>query len=177
MPDSRALKTACIYGKIRSEQPILEVMTTQKHLGHYFKVMDLRMEHSLNTQLQKLDLTSAQGHIIGYLTHAKEPPCARDLEKFFRLSHPTVSGLLSRMEAKGFIEIRPDPEDRRMKRIVLQEKGIACSRQIERCIRENNQRMIRGFSPEEEALFRSLLKRAVDNMIDEAQSSEPNREE
>ena len=177
MPDSGALKTACIYGKIRSEQHILEVMTTKKHLGHYFKVMQIRIEHLMNMQMQQMDLTSAQGHIIGYLTHAKEPPCARDLEKFFRLSHPTVSGLLSRMEAKGFIEIRPDPEDRRMKRIVLQEKGIACSRQIERCIRENNQRMIRGFSPEEEALFRSLLKRAVDNMIDDAQSSEPNREE
>ena len=166
-----------MYGRICSEQHIWEVMTTQKHLGHYFKVMDLRMEHSINMELQKLDLTSAQGHIIGYLTHAKEPPCARDLEKYFRLSHPTVSGLLSRMEAKGFIGIRPDPEDRRVKRIVLLEKGMACSRQIERCIRENNLRMIRGFSPEEEELFRQLLKRAVDNMIDDARSSEPNREE
>ena len=152
-------------------------MTTKKHLGHYFKVMDLRMEHAMNAQLQQLDLTSAQGHIIGYLSHAKEPPCARDLEKFFRLSHPTVSGLLSRMEAKGFVELRPDPEDRRMKRIVLLDKGMACSRQIERCIRENNQRMIRGFSPGEEELFRKLLKRAVDNMIDDGQSSEPKREE
>lgn len=152
-------------------------MTTKKHLGHYFKVMDLRMEHAMNAQLQRLDLTSAQGHIIGYLTHSKEPPCARDIEKFFRLSHPTVSGLLSRMEAKGFVELRPDPEDRRVKRIVLLEKGMACSRQIERCIRENNQRMIRGFSPEEEALFRQLLERAVGNMTDDTLSSEPKREE
>jgi len=140
-------------------------------------VMQIRVEHFMNRQLQALDLTSAQGQIIGYLTHAKEPPCARDREESFRLSHPTVSGLLSRMEAKGFIEIRPDPEDRRIKRIVLLEKGMACSRQIERCIRENNQRMIRGFSEEEEELFRSLLKRAVENMVDDAQSSEPNREE
>lgn len=166
-----------ICAKMCSEQHILEVMTTQKHLGYYFKVMDLRMEHAMNMELQKLDLTSAQGHIIGYLSHAKHPPCARDLEKFFRLSHPTVSGLLSRMEAKGFVELRPDPEDRRVKRILLLEKGMACSRQIDRCIREHNQRMIRGFSPEEEALFRSLLKRAADNMIDGGQSSEPNREE
>ncbi len=152
-------------------------MITQKDLGHYFKVMQIRMEHLMNMQLQQMDLTSAQGHIIGYLSHAEEPPCARDLEKFFRLSHPTVSGLLSRMEAKGFVEIRPDPVDRRVKRIVLLEKGMACSREIEQYIRENNQRMIRGFSPEEEELFGSLLKRAVENMIDDAQSSEPKREE
>ena len=156
---------------------LLEVMITQKHLGQYFKVMQIRVEHLMNKQLQELDLTSAQGHIIGYLTHAKEPPCARDLEKFFRLSHPTVSGLLSRMEAKGFVEIRPDPEDRRVKRIVLQEKGMACSREIEQCIRENERRMVRGFSPEEEELFVNLLRRAVENMVDEAQSSPTNREE
>ena len=74
-------------------------MITHKHMGRYFKVMQIRMEHDLNRKLQELDLTSAQGHIIGYLTHAKEPPCARDLEQFFGLSHPTVSGLISRMEA------------------------------------------------------------------------------
>lgn len=152
-------------------------MTTKKHLGHYFKVMQIRIEHLMNMQMQQMDLTSAQGHIIGYLTHSKQPPCARDIEKFFRLSHPTVSGLLSRMEAKGFVEIRPDPEDRRVKRIVLLEKGMACSREIERCIRENDRRMVRGFSPEEEELFRDFLMRAADNMIDDAQSSEPKREE
>ena len=152
-------------------------MITRKNLGHYFKVMQIRVEHFMNQRLQELDLTSAQGHIIGYLSHAGEPPCARDLEKFFRLSHPTVSGLLSRMEAKGFVEIRPDPEDRRVKRIVLLEKGMACSRQIERCIQENDQRMIRGFSEEEAELFRSLLQRAIENMIDDAESSQPNREE
>ena len=156
---------------------LLEVMITQKHLGQYFKIMQIRVEHLMNMRLQQLELTSAQGHIIGYLTHAKEPPCARDLEKFFRLSHPTVSGLLSRMEAKGFVEIRPDPEDRRVKRIVLQEKGMACSREIEQCIRENERRMVRGFSPEEEELFVNLLRRAVENMVDEAQSSPTNREE
>ena len=81
------------------------------------------------------------------------------------------------MEAKGFVEIRPDPEDRRVKRIVLQEKGMACSREIEQCIRENERRMVRGFSPEEEELFVNLLRRAVENMVDEAQSSPTNREE
>lgn len=177
MPKKRRLKTKKSCDRIGSEQHILEVMITQMQLGHYFKVMQIRMEHMMNMQLQQLDLTSAQGLIIGYLSHAKEPPCARDLEKFFRLSHPTVSGVLSRMEAKGFVEIRPDPKDRRIKRIVLLEKGMACSREIERYIRENNQRMTRGFSPEEEELFRSLLERAVENMIDDAQSCQSKREE
>ena len=152
-------------------------MITHRNMGHYFKVMQIRMEHAMNRRLQELDLTSAQGHIIGYLTHAKEPPCARDIEKFFGLSHPTVSGLLSRMEAKGFVEIQPDEKDKRVKRIVLLEKGLACSRQIHQCIAANNRQMIRGFTQEETEQLRSLMSRAVDNMKPEVESSHPQRKE
>ena len=146
-------------------------------MGHYFKVIQIRMEHFMNQQLQALDLTASQGQIIGYLTHAKEPPCARDLEEFFRLSHPTVSGLLSRMESKGFVEIRPDERDKRIKRIYLLEKGLACSRQIAQSIEENETRMIRGFSEEEAEQFLSLLRRAIDNMSDDAVPTPQKREE
>ena len=146
-------------------------------MGHYFKVIQIRMEHFMNQQLQALDLTASQGQIIGYLTHAKEPPCARDLEEFFRLSHPTVSGLLSRMESKGFVKIRPDERDKRIKRIYLLEKGLACSRQIAQSIEENDARMIRGFSEEEAEQFLSLLRRAIDNMSDDAVPKPQKREE
>ena len=146
-------------------------------MGHYFKVIQIRMEHFMNQQLQALELTASQGQIIGYLTHAKEPPCARDLEEFFRLSHPTVSGLLSRMESKGFVEIRPDERDKRIKRIYLLEKGLACSRQIAQSIEENETRMIRGFSEEEAEQFLSLLCRAIDNMSDDAVPTPQKREE
>ncbi len=152
-------------------------MITRKHMGHFFKVMQIRIDHHMNLRLQELDLTSSQGHIIGFLDRSPEPPCARDIEKFFGLSHPTVSGLLSRMEAKGFVEIRPDPQDRRVKRIVLLEKGMACSRQIQRSIEANERMMVRGFSEEEIAQFQSLLQRAIDNMSIDAESSDPKREE
>ena len=146
-------------------------------MGHYFKVIQIRMEHWMNLQLQELDLTASQGQIIGYLTHAKQPPCARDLEEFFRLSHPTVSGLLSRMESKGFIQIRPDEHDKRIKRIYLLEKGMACSRQIAQSIEDNESRMLRGFSEEEADLFQCLLRRAIDNMNDDTVPPPQKREE
>ena len=152
-------------------------MITHRHMSRYFKVMQIRMEHQLNRKLQELDLTSAQGHIIGYLAHTPEAPCARDLEQFFGLSHPTVSGLLSRMETKGFIEVRPDEQDRRVKRLFLPEKGMACSRQIQECFEENERQMLQGFTPEETELFRALLSRAVKNMCPEPESFISGRKE
>lgn len=131
----------------------------------------------MNRELTDLELTAAQGRIIGYLTHHEELPCARDLEDFFDLSHPTVSGLLSRMEDKGFIRLLPDGRDRRVKRIHLLEKGEACSKRIRECIRENEACFISGFSPEEAELFQSFLQRSIENLGAKARKSQANREE
>ena len=114
--------------------------------------------------MENLELTGAQGHIMAYLAHTKTPPCPRDLEAEFRLTHPTVSGLLSRLEQKGFIELRTDPEDRRVKRIYVLEKGRQCHEVMHQTLLENEQRMVAGFTPGEQEIFSDLLQRAIRNM-------------
>ena len=114
--------------------------------------------------MESMDLTAVQGHIMAYLAHAKQPPCPSDLEAEFHLTHPTVSGILSRLEQKGFLELRTDPEDRRCKRIYVLEKGWQCHEVMHRTIQENERRMTEGFTPEEQALFADLLQRAIRNM-------------
>ena len=114
--------------------------------------------------MESMDLTAVQGHIMAYLAHAKQPPCPRDLEAEFHLTHPTVSGILSRLEQKGFLELRTDPEDRRCKRIYVLEKGWQCHEVMHRTILENERRMTEGFTPEEQELFTGLLRRAIRNM-------------
>lgn len=114
--------------------------------------------------MESLELTGSQGHIMAYLAHAKTPPCPRDLEAAFHLTHPTVSGLLSRLEQKGFVQLRTDPEDRRVKRIYVLEKGIKCHEVMHQTILENEQRIVAGFTPEEQEIFSDLLERAIRNM-------------
>ena len=135
------------------------------------------MEHAINQRLVELDLTTAQGHAIGYLRRAKEPPCARDIETAFGLSHATVSGILSRMESKGFIEQRPDPQDRRVKRIFLLDRGLSCSQRIWQHIEESERTLTTGFSEEELEQFRSYLSRAISNLEQSIRENPNNREE
>ena len=135
------------------------------------------MDQLMNRKLQELELTNAQGHAIGFLRHAKEPPCARDMETAYGLSHATVSGILSRMESKGFIEQRPDPHDRRVKRICLLEKGTACSDSIWRHIQESEGIMAEGFTDEELEQFRGYLRRAISNLEQSLRENHCNREE
>ena len=111
-----------------------------------------------------MDLTAAQGRIMGYLSHQKEPPCPKDLEEAFQLSHPTVSGLLSRLEQKDFIRLETDPCDRRCKRIYILPKGQECHNTMQQTIADTEARLLQGFTSEEQQQFSDFLHRAIANM-------------
>ena len=153
------------------------VIATNNHLGHSVKKLHFLMDQLMNRKLQELELTCAQGHVIGFLRHSKEPPCARDIETAYGLSHATVSGILSRMESKGFIAQTPDPNDRRIKRIVLLDRGTACSESIRRHIEESEGIMAEGFTDAELEQFRLYLRRAIANLEQSVRENHCNREE
>ncbi|MDD6201117.1 MAG: MarR family transcriptional regulator [Firmicutes bacterium] len=136
----------------------------RNHFGHRVRILHWCTDQNMTNALAQMDLTAAQGHIIGYLAHHTQPPCCRDLEEEFHLSHPTVSGLLARLEKKGFLEFRPDPADRRCKRIYLLPRGTECDQRIRETIRANEARLVQGFSEEEQRLFSEFLDRAIHNM-------------
>ena len=132
--------------------------------GRVFRSLDCALRRRMDQALSGMDLTFSQGHIMGYLAHCDTPPCAKDIEDRFHLSHPTVSGLLSRLEKKDFIELRPDETDRRCKRIYVLPKGDELNETMGRVILDNEAQVVAGFSPEERELFTSMLLRAIDNM-------------
>jgi len=140
------------------------VILLKYHYGHMLRILHWCTDQSVTNALETMELTAAQGHIMGYLAHQSQPPCPRDIEKEFQLSHPTVSGILSRMEQKGFIELRTDPDDRRCKRIYVLSKGKECHDLIHATIQHNEQRIVDGFTPEERELFGQFLQRAITNM-------------
>ena len=134
------------------------------HFGHYLRILHGCTDQFMSAAVARMELTPVQSRVMGYLAHRSEPPCAKDVEEEFSLSHPTVSGILSRLEKKGFVEFRPDPQDRRCKRIYVLEKGMEHIDQIRRTIHENEERIVRDFSQEEKALFAQFLERAIRNM-------------
>jgi DNA-binding MarR family transcriptional regulator len=140
------------------------VRTLKVHYGHLLRILHWCTDQSVTHALETMELTASQGHIMGYLSHCETPPCPRDIESEFHLTHPTVSGILSRLEQKAFIELRPDPQDRRCKRVYVLEKGKQCHELMHKTIQTNEQRLVDGFTPEEQAQFAEFLRRAITNM-------------
>ena len=134
------------------------------HYGHLLRILHWCTDQSMTASLEKMELTAAQGHIMGYLSRQSEPPCPRDVEEAFHLSHPTVSGILSRLEQKGFISLQPDPNDRRCKRIFVRPKGQECHQTMHQTIADTENQLVQDFTPEEKALFSEFLQRAIANM-------------
>ena len=132
--------------------------------GHYIRLLHSATDQAMTGALASMDLTAAQGHIMGFITHRPQPPCPRDVEEAFRLSHPTVSGLLSRLEKKGFIELRPDEKDRRVKRIYVLPKGQELNETMHATILASEAKLTAGFTDEEKEQFAQLLQRAIRNV-------------
>ena len=134
------------------------------HYGHLFRVLHWCTDQSMTNALETMGLTASQGHIMGFLAHREEPPCPRDVEEHFQLSHPTVSGILSRLEKKEFIQLIPDEHDRRCKRIHILPRGRECLENMHQVIQTNEKRLVEGFTREEQAQFAEFLSRAIANM-------------
>ena len=134
------------------------------HYGHYVRILHWCTDQRMTAALMQVDLTASQGPVLGYIAHRKSPPCSRDIEEEFHLSHPTVSGLLSRLEKKDFIEFFPDESDRRCKRIRLLPKGQEFIENIHRTIEETEKQMVQDFTDEEKEQFYAFLSRAIHNM-------------
>lgn len=121
----------------------------------------------MSDKISSLDLTSSQSFVLGYLCYHTQQGKAvypRDIEKHFGFTHPTVSGLLQRMEAKGFLRMEPSDEDRRCKRIVITDRAMQVNQQVLEQLDAAEQQMVRGMSVEEVAQLHVQFERIIQNL-------------
>lgn len=137
----------------------------EEHLGFQIKTLSRLLRMSMDRRITALGLTSTQGVVLGYLCRERGRPVrSRDVEREFGFSHPTVSGLLQRLEAKGFVACEPDPDDRRCKRIRPTEKAVRLDEAVGEQIRWSEQALAAGMTPEELETLRGLLGRMIRNL-------------
>jgi DNA-binding MarR family transcriptional regulator len=81
-----------------------------------------------------------------------------------RLKPPTVSTLLHRMQAEGYITRVPDEKDKRAILVALTEKGKDFDREQLHRLSTNDHQAVRGLTVEEQKTLESLLLRMRDNL-------------
>lgn len=145
-----------------------------QNLGPRLRHLSNRITQYMDQQFLALDLTSTQSFILHHLVlHEGEQIYPKDIEKRFHLTHPTVSGVLQRLESKDFIVIEPDRGDRRCKRIRLTDRARRCDEAVGQAFETLERLMCSGMSEEEQQTLLRLLDLATKNLCTTQETEVP----
>ena len=69
-----------------------------EHIGYFFKLIDNRLKANADAGLSKHGLTFAQSRILRFLAEHGGQATQKEIEDYAHVSHPTVVGIVTRME-------------------------------------------------------------------------------
>ena len=96
--------------------------------------------------------------MLAFLADCGSQATQKNIENFTRVSHPTVFGLVSRMEQNGFVRCWLDPADKRSKIVGQTERAAAIAHEMQATINATEQQMLRSLTPDEIAALESALR-------------------
>lgn len=119
-----------------------------------------------NRKLFALELTSVQTEVMVFLLKNmdKEEINQLDIQEYLMLTNPAVTGILKRVEEKGFIVRTKSTKDARNKNIKLTQKGLDLMNILIENMAEEEARIIQGMSGKEQEEFKRLLNIAIQNI-------------
>ncbi len=140
-------------------------MKKQARLGLLLKMVNNIYEREFNCAISKIDLTAAQCDLLGFL-HENEGREVNpiDIEKRFHLKRPTVTGLLKRLQEKGFIELGISSKDNRYKEVKLTQKAYAQRLEMISQLHKMEERLYKNISEEEKREVVRILNIMLNNM-------------
>ncbi|MFF5451715.1 MarR family winged helix-turn-helix transcriptional regulator [Streptomyces sp. NPDC012950] len=103
-------------------------------------------------------LTGAQARVLGLLS--LEPLPMRRIAQKLKCEPSNITGIVDRLEARGLVERRPAPDDRRVKLAVPTEEGRAVARRLRESL-DFAREPLGELTEVERALLRDLLKRML----------------
>lgn len=89
----------------------------------------------------------------------------KEIADALRLKPSTITVTLKRMEKAGLLERRSDPQDLRISRVYLTEKGYNLQMEVEKALKAFDDECFKGFTLEEKVLLRRFFIQIRDNLI------------
>lgn len=132
--------------------------------GSALKRISLEFMRQANRTFEQQGLTASQAEALFFLMRREcrgKPAIQRDIEEALKLSNPTVSGTLDRLERKGLVKRLPDPENRRVNQIALTEKALALHEEMRRSRDALERQLLSCLTGEERETLNKLLKKIL----------------
>ncbi|SNY90163.1 DNA-binding transcriptional regulator, MarR family [Cohaesibacter sp. ES.047] len=139
----------------------------EKTIGFLLKQLNDGTKQMVDAKLQPFGLTMTQAQFLYFLrTRMGKTTTPKHFEEHFGIAHPTVVGVLKRLEQKELIAAMPDPEDGRRKIITLAPAEQQIHRQVQATRQTIEACLIDKMTPQEVADLKIMLERLLANIQD-----------
>ena len=136
----------------------------KRDIGYLIKNIHDKLKAKADADLMHYNLTLAQSRVLAYLHSNGGQATQKEIEVFLEVSHPTVVGIVSRMEQNGHVTSRIDEQDKRNKIFKLTEAAEALVMDMEQDISANERKMLDSLSDEDAQRLREMLLAVYKNL-------------
>jgi DNA-binding MarR family transcriptional regulator len=131
-------------------------------IGFLLRTLRIHMDRAIDDEMADHDLTGAQWRPLLAL-HFALGDTAAELARVGCVDTGAMTRMLDRLEAKGLVRRSPCATDARVVRLALTAEGLRLCRQIPYGLSRVFNALLRGFSADELATFKSMLRRMLAN--------------
>ena len=132
-------------------------------VGYLIKSINDKLKVRADAELKQYRLTISQSRVLVYLRSRGGQATQKEIETFLDVAHPTIVGLVSRMEQNGYVTCWPC-EDGRNKYVKLTPQAEAIDKDMRENMRANEQMLLAPLSPEDRERLRDLLLIVADHL-------------
>ena len=132
-------------------------------VGYLIKSINDKLKVRADAELKQYHLTMSQSRVLVYLRSRGGQATQKEIETFLDVPHPTVGGLVSRMEQNGYVTCWPC-EDGRNKYVKLTPQAEAIDRDMQENMHANEEMLLAPLSPEERERLRDLLLTVAEHL-------------
>jgi DNA-binding MarR family transcriptional regulator len=118
----------------------------------------------IRSEMQRLGLHRGQPRLLRLLWE-REGRTHSELARSLHVQPATTTKMIQRMEKAGFVYRAADPDDERVSRVMLTEKGRRVEGAVNGILQEIEQDALGEMSDGERGQLRALLERVRDNLL------------
>lgn len=128
----------------------------KKDVGYLIKSINDKLKVKADADLKRYHLTFTQSRVFAYLQEKGGQATQKEIEVFLEVSHPTVVGIVSRMEQNGYVTCWQD-KDKRNKNVKLTQKAHSLGMDMEQHMLETERHLLSPLSATEAEQLKHML--------------------
>lgn len=137
----------------------------KKDVAYLIKNINDKLKVKADADLKRYNLTFTQSRVFAFLNGKGGQATQKEIELFLEVSHPTVVGIVSRMEQNGYVTTWLDDKDKRNKIVRLTKQAEEIGIDMEQNMLENERMLLAPLSAEESERLKEMLT-AIYNQLE-----------